>query len=158
MQIPCSKNFSHYYPSRPVSFYIYTFLNLHSRAYSHISFWLYTLLWQILLFCGLYSRHVSFTVVVWHILSLCGLYCRSVAYTNNKYHAQRTYHIFTPAGLCRSTHTLFQYPLWSKQSHKLRIICAQGTIIHNISSPYARYLIDSPWWGEMCVARGRNLL
>ena len=28
------KRFTHYYPSRPVLFYIYTLINLHSRVYS----------------------------------------------------------------------------------------------------------------------------
>ena len=53
------------------------FENLHSGAYSHISFGLYTLLWQILLFVActvVMCRCVAYTVVVWSILSLCGLY------------------------------------------------------------------------------------
>ena len=45
-----------------------------------------------------------------------------------KYHAQSTYHIITPAGLCCS---ISQSPLWSME----------GTIMHNTSSPNARYPI-----------------
>ena len=44
MYISCLRSFLYYYPSRPVSFYIYIFiLNLHSGAYSHYDCRLYTL-------------------------------------------------------------------------------------------------------------------
>ena len=72
--------------------------------------------------------------------------------------SKRFTHYYPSRSLSFFIYNLSQSPLWSIQSQYVWIICAQGTIIHNTSSPIARSPIYHLARGEMHGKRNKSVI